>query len=130
MAKALVVSAIVSMMLLVAVPVFAASQVAVDITLATGAGTLQDSTRFGVAVLSLQSTGPRKSLAVNRGWLVVDGIRTKCSVEAEIDCSAATLTCDDLSTHVVVPAESGGSKGSLDGVEVTQGFVHLKCSSR
>jgi len=132
MTKALVVPAIVStlLLLLLSVPAFAANKVTVDLTLALGGGTLEDNHRFGLEAVALEITGVKQPVSVNKGRISIDGERTKCTIEAEPDCSAATLTCEDLTAHVLVPADPGVSKGSLDGVEVKQGFISLKCGGR
>ena len=98
MTKALVVPAIVStlLLLLLSVPAFAANKVTVDLTLALGGGTLEDNHRFGLEAVALEITGVKQPVSVNKGRISIDGERTKCTIEAEPDCSAATLTCEDL----------------------------------
>ncbi len=104
--------------------------VTINLTVVGGGGELSNSSTFGVQFISLELTNPARSLNIHRGNLVLNGARTSCSaISNVVNCSEATLTCAN-GTHDVVAGVPGVSLGSIDGVEVAQGFIHMTCFSK
>jgi hypothetical protein len=99
------------------------------LTVIGGGGVLSDGSTFAVNAMSLAVSTPRHNVARQTGGLVIDGVRTKCSIASVVTCTQATLTCDDSSTHDVTAGVPGGALGSFDGVDLTDGFIHMQCVS-
>jgi len=125
------VSIVLASLLLAVQPVAAAeAPVTISLTVIGGGGELSNSSTFGVQFLSLGLTNPARTVNIQRGNLVLDGVRTSCSAISNVlSCSEATLTCAN-GTHDVVAGVPGVSLGSIDGVEVADGFIHMTCFSR
>lgn len=130
MRTTLLVALAVAASLVLPIQALAAGPVTIDLTAVGGGGLLSNNSHFGVEALSLAVTTPRRSVSIQNGSLVVDGVRTKCKPTTVVNCLDATLDCDDSSTHQVTAGVPGVSLGSLDGFDVTQGFILMKCFSR
>ena len=110
-------------------PITAAGSPAMSITVVGGGGVLSNASTFGVQVMSLSVAVPGHPVSVQRGNLVLDGVRTACAIDTVTSCTEVTLTCGGT-PHDVVAGVPGVSLGSIDGVDVTQGFIHMMCFSR
>jgi len=127
-ATLLVVSLVLASLLLAVQPVAADAPVTISLTVVGGGGELTNSSTVGVQFVSLALTNPARSVNIQRGNLVIDGVRTACSaISIVVPCSEATLTCTDGDHEVVA---GGPGVGSVDGNLVAQGFIRMACFSR
>ena len=125
----LVVSIVLASLLLAIQPPAAEAQSAVTINMTTvgGGGQLSTGVPFAVEFLSLAVTTPSNPVALQKGKLLLDGVREKCTaISLVTDCSAATLTCADGPHDVVA---GGAGTGSIDGSPVAEGFIRMHCFS-
>jgi hypothetical protein len=108
----------------------AAGNVSLNLVVVGGGGVLADDSRVSVNAILLTLDTPGKDVNISNGGLVVDGVRTKCAIESSTNCSQATLSCADGSSHEVVAGVPGGAPGSVDGIDLAEGFITMKCVSR
>lgn len=98
-----------------------------DLTVVGGGGEVGTG-HVGVQFVDLALTTPGRTFSIQRGNLVVDGVRRACTTMSNIvSCSSATLTCTDGEHDVVA---GGPGVGSLDGNLLTQGNIHMTCFGR
>ena len=116
-------------LLVVIQPVAAAGPPAMSMTVVAGGGVLSNASTFAIQAMSLSVAAPGHPVSIQRANLVLDGVRTACTVDAVTPCTDVTLTCG-ATPHTVVAGVPGVSLGSLDGVDVAQGFIFMRCFSR
>ena len=84
---------------------------------------------FTTKALSLSVTVPVHSVVIQRGNFVLDGVRASCTIDSVISCTEVVLDCGGTQ-HDILAGVPGSSLGSIDGVAVSQGFIHMLCFGR
>jgi len=116
-------------LLVVSQPVAATGPPPMSMTVLGGGGVLSNASTFAVQVMSLSVAAPGHPVSIQRANFVLDGVHTACTVDTITPCTEVTLTCGGT-PHDVIAGVPSVSLGSVDGVDVTQGFIFMRCFSR